>query len=65
MARKHHYDVTELPVDNAQSLCDALNKRDEDGWELVTAALTPRGALLAMFKQDYKPTAGEPAVAHG
>lgn len=31
MARKHHYDVTELPVDNAQSLRDALDKRDEDG----------------------------------
>ena len=67
MARKHQYDVADITLSDAQSLRDALNKRDEDGWELVTAAFTPRDELFLIFKQDFTSTAEEPepAVAPG
>ena len=62
-----HYDVADITLSNAQSLRDALNKRDEDGWELVTATFTPRDELFLIFKQDFTSTAEEPepAVAPG
>jgi hypothetical protein len=66
MARKLDYDVMQLPARDAEALRVVLNKRDDKGWELVTMALTPNtSALIAVFKREYKQTAGEPAIAHG